>query len=47
MSPLAADQTTLVCDWLFDSAVVQAGGDLAPSVELFDRVNRQDFQAAS
>ena len=43
--PLAADQTTVVCDWLFDAAVVEAGQDLAPSVELFDRVNRQDFRA--
>jgi len=45
LSPLAADRTTVVCDWLFDPAVVEAGGDLGPSVELFDRVNRQDFQA--
>jgi glycine betaine catabolism A len=43
--PVAADQTTVVCDWLFNAAVVQAGRDLAPSVELFDRVNRQDFRA--
>jgi glycine betaine catabolism A len=45
LSPLAADQTTVVCDWLFDAAVVEAGRNLAPSVELFDRVNRQDFRA--
>jgi glycine betaine catabolism A len=37
--------TTVVCDWLFNTAVVEAGRDLLPSVELFDRVNRQDFQA--
>jgi glycine betaine catabolism A len=45
MFPLAADQTAVACDWLFDAAVVEAGRDLVPSVELFDRVNRQDFQA--
>ncbi|MFY9927720.1 MAG: aromatic ring-hydroxylating dioxygenase subunit alpha [Streptosporangiaceae bacterium] len=45
MFPLAADQTTVICDWLFDPAVIEAGQDVAPSVELFDRVNRQDFEA--
>ena len=45
MFPLAADRTTVVCDWLFDPAVVASGQDVAPSVELFDRVNRQDFEA--
>ena len=45
MTPLAADQTLVVCDWLFDPAVVAAGRDLSRSVELFDRVNRQDFAA--
>lgn len=35
----------MVCDWLFDAAVVEAGQDVAPSVELFDRVNWQDFEA--
>lgn len=43
--PVAADRTTVVCDWLFDPEVVQSGRDLGPSVELFDRVNRQDFRA--
>ena len=45
MFPLAADRTTVVCDWLFDPAVVASGQDVTPSVELFDRVNRQDFEA--
>jgi Rieske 2Fe-2S family protein len=45
MVPLAADRTTVICDWLFDPAVVASGRDLDPSVELFDRVNRQDFTA--
>jgi Rieske 2Fe-2S family protein len=47
MFPLAADRTTVVCDWLFDPAVVASGQDVAPSVELFDRVNRQDFEACA
>jgi glycine betaine catabolism A len=45
MFPLAADQTTVVCDWLFDASVIESGQDVSPSVELFDRVNRQDFEA--
>jgi Rieske 2Fe-2S family protein len=43
--PLAADRTTVICDWLFDAEVAQSGEDLSRSVELFDRVNRQDFAA--
>jgi glycine betaine catabolism A len=34
-----------VCDWLFDADVVASSQDLSRSVELFDRVNRQDFAA--
>jgi Rieske 2Fe-2S family protein len=45
MFPLAADRTTVVCDWLFDPAVTASGQDVSRSVELFDRVNRQDFDA--
>ena len=45
MFPLAADRTTVVCDWLFAPEVVTSGRDVGPSVELFDRVNRQDFEA--
>jgi glycine betaine catabolism A len=45
MLPLAADRTTVVCDWLFDASVIEAGQDVSASVELFDRVNRQDFEA--
>ena len=33
------------CDWLFVSHVVDEGRDLSASVELFDLVNRQDFEA--
>jgi phenylpropionate dioxygenase-like ring-hydroxylating dioxygenase large terminal subunit len=45
MFPLAQDRTRVICDWLFDAEVVKSQGDVAPSVELFDRVNRQDFEA--
>jgi len=45
MFPLAADRTTVVCDWLFDPGVLESGQDTSRSVELFDRVNRQDFDA--
>jgi glycine betaine catabolism A len=45
MFPVAADRTTVVCDWLFDAGLVASGPDLTRSVELFDRVNRQDFEA--
>jgi glycine betaine catabolism A len=45
MFPLAADHTVVECDWLFVPRVVDEGRDLGASVELFDRVNRQDFEA--
>ncbi len=45
MLPLAADRTIVVCDWLFAPEVVASGEDVSRSVELFDRVNRQDFDA--
>jgi Rieske 2Fe-2S family protein len=45
MVPLAVDRTVVECDWLFRPEVVGSGADLGPSVELFDRVNRQDFEA--
>ena len=45
MFPLAPDRTVVECDWLFAPDVVASGVDLTASVELFDRVNRQDFEA--
>lgn len=45
MFPLAPDRTLVECDWLFEPSVVAGGTDLDRSVELFDRVNRQDFDA--
>jgi glycine betaine catabolism A len=45
MYPVAVDRTIVECDWLYLPQVVDSGTDLGPSVELFDRVNRQDFAA--
>lgn len=41
MTPLAPDRTTVVCDWLFAPGVTEVDA----SVELFHRVNNQDFEA--
>lgn len=45
MFPLAADRTIVECDWLYLPDVVEQGRDLDASVELFHRVNQQDFDA--
>ncbi|MGW6547492.1 aromatic ring-hydroxylating oxygenase subunit alpha [Streptomyces massasporeus] len=45
MYPVAADRTIVECDWLYPKHVVESGKDVGRSVELFDRVNRQDFDA--
>lgn len=45
MYPLAVDRTVVECDWLYLPGVVESGKDVSASVELFDRVNRQDFDA--
>ena len=45
MYPVAADRTVVECDWLYLTHVVDSGKDVSRSVELFDRVNRQDFDA--
>ncbi|MFD8563007.1 aromatic ring-hydroxylating dioxygenase subunit alpha [Streptosporangium canum] len=45
MFPVAAGRTIVECDWLFREDVVGRGADLGPSVELFHRVNVQDFEA--
>ncbi len=44
--PVAPDRTTVECDWLYLPDVVASGKDLTASVELFHRVNQQDFDAA-
>ncbi|WP_328996175.1 aromatic ring-hydroxylating dioxygenase subunit alpha [Kribbella sp. NBC_01245] len=45
MFPLAPDHTVVECDWLYLPNVVAEGKDLSKSVELFHRVNQQDFEA--
>ncbi|MGW7278487.1 aromatic ring-hydroxylating oxygenase subunit alpha [Streptomyces sp. NPDC054844] len=45
MFPLAEDRTVVECDWLYAPDVVASGTDLSRSVELFHRVNTQDFAA--
>jgi Rieske 2Fe-2S family protein len=45
MFPVAADRTIVRCDWLYLPEVVDSGADLDRSVELFHRVNQQDFDA--
>lgn len=49
MFPVSESRTVVVCDWLFLPEVVEkvtAGElDISKSVELFHRVNQQDFEA--
>jgi len=45
MYPLAPDRTVVECDWLYTADVVEQGRDVSRSVELFHRVNEQDFAA--
>ncbi|MFD3843190.1 aromatic ring-hydroxylating dioxygenase subunit alpha [Streptomyces sp. NPDC058642] len=45
MYPVSVDRTIVECDWLYLPHVVESGKDVSRSVELFDRVNRQDFDA--
>ncbi|MDA3646714.1 aromatic ring-hydroxylating dioxygenase subunit alpha [Saccharopolyspora indica] len=45
MFPLAVDRTLVECDWLYAPEVLDAGHDVSRSVELFHRVNEQDFEA--
>ena len=45
MFPLAVDRTLVECDWLYLPGVLASGADVSRSVELFHRVNQQDFDA--
>ncbi|WP_171134155.1 aromatic ring-hydroxylating dioxygenase subunit alpha [Streptomyces sp. Z423-1] len=45
MYPMAVDRTIVECDWLYLPHVVDSGKDVSRSVELFHRVNQQDFDA--
>ncbi|MEW9673139.1 aromatic ring-hydroxylating dioxygenase subunit alpha [Ammoniphilus sp. 3BR4] len=45
--PLGANKTKVICDWLFDPEVMaQAEFDPSDAIELFHRVNVQDFDAS-
>jgi Rieske 2Fe-2S family protein len=45
MVPLTAERTLVRCDWLYLPEVIASGADIDRSVELFHRVNQQDFDA--
>lgn len=45
MYPVAVDKTIVECDWLYAPGVVEREEDISKSVELFHRVNVQDFEA--
>jgi glycine betaine catabolism A len=45
MFPMAHDRTIVECDWLYLPEVIETRKDLDHSVELFHRVNQQDFDA--
>jgi Rieske 2Fe-2S family protein len=45
MYPLSTNRTIVECDWLYTADVVSSGRDVSHSVELFHRVNQQDFAA--
>jgi Rieske 2Fe-2S family protein len=45
MFPMSASRTIVECDWLYTADVVAEGRDVSHSVELFHRVNEQDFEA--
>jgi Rieske 2Fe-2S family protein len=45
LTPLTPDRSRVTCDWLFDPDVVaRSGFDPADTVQVFDRVNRQDWE---
>jgi len=45
MFPVSASRTIVECDWLYAKGVVGSDRDVSHSVELFHRVNKQDFKA--
>ncbi|MEO8972613.1 MAG: aromatic ring-hydroxylating dioxygenase subunit alpha [Ktedonobacteraceae bacterium] len=45
LKPVAPDRTLVTCDWLFDpQVIVEPNFDPMDAVELFDIVNRQDWE---
>lgn len=45
MFPVSESRTIVVCDWLFLPEVIERQLPIEKSVELFHRVNQQDFEA--
>ncbi len=45
MYPMSVNRTMVECDWLYTADVLGSEPDLSHSVELFHRVNQQDFEA--
>lgn len=45
MFPVSESRTIVICDWLFLPEVIEKGMPIEKSVELFHRVNQQDFNA--
>ncbi|WP_197383615.1 aromatic ring-hydroxylating oxygenase subunit alpha [Mycolicibacterium mengxianglii] len=45
MYPIAVNRTVVECDWLYAGDVIGSDRDMSRSVELFHRVNVQDFGA--
>ena len=45
MYQVSADRTVVECDWLYTGDVIASDQDVSRSVELFHRVNVQDFEA--
>ncbi|WP_120002840.1 aromatic ring-hydroxylating oxygenase subunit alpha [Nesterenkonia muleiensis] len=45
MFPVSQSRTIVVCDWLFLPEVIHQSLPIEKSVELFHRVNQQDFEA--
>jgi Rieske 2Fe-2S family protein len=45
LHPEAPDRTRIICEWLFDAqAIAQPDFDPMDAVEIFDIVNRQDWE---
>ena len=45
MYPMSTNRTVVECDWLYTGDGLGSDEDVSRSVELFHRVNEQDFQA--
>ncbi len=45
MYPMSTNRTVVECDWLYTGDVLGSDEDVSRSVELFHRVNEQDFAA--